>query len=326
MSEVAFEAMSLTDCVALAGAMAIGEVYEVCFRLRQTAQEDAGEPTVWKVVVDTIDDDGVWVRKADDPDTGKKKKKRHDVTLYSFPDEELEYARVEEIRARRPCARTVKGKTVARDAPPAPSSAAARGPKRPKNSGRASGTSSESDEPLSGPEGAEEEDEEPLPDSVTVGVLQNPSVWGEYEPEELVAAARERYLTPGQRDYTEVVARDFVEILQLLVRGARPGAVAQVVLDHLEQVRAYRDGLTPPQLEAFRAKVKGHAMASRYRDAWKASRKTTPTATHARPATSSGSPAPAKGKGDLFCGKVGYAKLTPEQRTQLAELRKALRK
>jgi hypothetical protein len=238
---------------------------------------------------------------------------------------------------------------VAPAAPVAPAAAAAKAktpaPKA-KNGGGAPAKAPVDSSDSEGEEHEEDEEMEEQDDLVSgafpaIGDLQDPARWPEFDPADVLLALRSRYTTTGARDYPESVVEDMLLALQALLRDAPPAKVAQVLVDHLEQVAAYREGASADALRKFRSRVRGEEMNSRYKSAWKglgkADGKSTanrdgyrrPTSAHTdgvrrKPWASTGTQQGGGGK-TLFVPAGQYAKLSEEERTALKRMRNKLR-
>lgn len=327
-----FVALDATTLVALSGAMMENERYRVAFRFAETEEEAPGEPDVWLMVVDTIDQDGVWLRRAD-VEPRRRKGRKHEVELFVFPDPELEYSSVDPMETpakKPPCQRMVVGKKTLRTAPPPPP-AVKKGPKN--------GAGAKPPKPLAPQSDTDEEEEEmeefsedQLVASVpAVGDIQDPRRWRAFEETDLLTAMRRRYSSPGLRDYPEQVVEDLLKLAQLLLRDADATILAQVIVDHLEQIAAYRAGATAQAITHFRSRVVGEQMTQRYRQAWvklakeasKDGGKPAPKTT--RQWSAGGTSAPRQQQQVLNLGPAQWAKLSAEEREALKGIRAKVR-
>jgi hypothetical protein len=137
------------------------------------------------------------------------------------------------------------------------------------------------------------------------------------------------------------MVEDMLSALEGLIRGVPGTKVAQTLVDHLEQVVAYREGASAEALRKFRSRVRGEEMNSRYKSAWKglgkADGKSTanrdgyrrPLSAHTdgvrrKPWTNTQQHGGGGGK-TLFVPAGQYARLSEEERTALKKMRSKLR-
>jgi hypothetical protein len=149
-----------------------------------------------------------------------------------------------------------------------------------------------------------------------------------------LVALRHRYTTVGTRDYPETVVADMLRAIQALLRDSPPPVIAQILVDHLEQVIAHREGASAEAIRKFRQRIQGETMSTRFKKAWTSldkdvkTRRPTPDGSSSngwrRRQPGSGGAGGGKASG-LYVAPEKWAKLSPEEREALKKLREKVK-